>query len=71
MGELRAAARAALTCGFGFDNDRFALLLLALKGLYELWQERLKLMQIHPRDSQELFGELIQYLEIDHPACFK
>ena len=56
MSELRAAARAALTCDFGFHDDRFALLLLSFKGLGELWQESLKLMQVHSRDSQELFG---------------
>ena len=56
MSELRAAARATPSHGFGFHDDRFPLLFLLLKGLCELWQERLKLMQIHPCHSQELFG---------------
>ncbi len=62
VSELRAGARAALTSLFGFNDNRFALLLLLLKGLRELWQKGLKLMQIHSCDSQKLFRISTKYI---------
>lgn len=66
MGELRAAARATLTHGFGFHDDRFALVLLVLKDFCELRQECLKLLQIHSCNSQELFRASTKFVIEGH-----
>ena len=70
VSELRATARVALSLGFSFHDERFSLVLLLLEGLCELWQERLKLVQIHPCHSQELFGISTKFA-IERHRCWK
>ena len=63
-------SRRTLRRGFGLNDDRFPLVLLVLKGLRQLWQERLKLMWIHSSNGQKLFGTSTKFA-IERHRCWK